>query len=71
MFTKCAFVIDYNERFSDSTGVGEFGLILRQKADKTPDVTAEVGLEIRSIAYSEFLQTTIKGTVSNSQGLIA
>jgi len=29
-----AFVIDYNERFSDNVGVGEFSLVLRQKLIK-------------------------------------
>lgn len=36
-----AFVIDYSERYSDNTGVGEFTLILRQKADQIPLVKAE------------------------------
>ncbi|MBU2702276.1 carbohydrate-selective porin OprB [Sporomusaceae bacterium BoRhaA] len=36
-----AFIIDYNERYSDSKGMGEFTLVLRQKADKFSDVQAE------------------------------
>lgn len=38
-----AFVVDYNERFNGGTGIGEFTLVLRQKADKIPDVKAEIG----------------------------
>jgi hypothetical protein len=41
-----AFVIDYNERFSDNIGVGEFALVLRQKAEKILDVTPEGGLKL-------------------------
>ncbi|VBB07786.1 Hypothetical protein LUCI_3051 [Lucifera butyrica] len=36
-----AFIIDYNERYFDSSGMGEFSLVLRQKADKFTDVQAE------------------------------
>jgi hypothetical protein len=38
-----AFVIDYDEDFGDTTGVGTFKLIVRQKKDKTPDVRIEGG----------------------------
>lgn len=38
-----AFVVDYAERYDDQAGVGEFALVLRQKADKIPDVKAENG----------------------------
>ncbi|VBB08154.1 Hypothetical protein LUCI_3419 [Lucifera butyrica] len=36
-----AFIIDYNERYSTSAGMGEFSLVLRQKADKFTDIQAE------------------------------
>lgn len=35
-----AFIIAYNERYSDNAGMGEFSLVLRQKADKFTDVKA-------------------------------
>jgi hypothetical protein len=39
-----AFVVDYSERYDDNKGFGEFSLILRQKADKIPDIkTTEDG----------------------------
>jgi hypothetical protein len=38
-----AFVVDYNERYIDTAGVGEFTLVLRQKADKFSEVTATEG----------------------------
>lgn len=39
-----AFVVDYSERYNDDKGFGEFALVLRQKADKIPDVkTTEDG----------------------------
>ncbi|GMA98228.1 membrane-associated protease 1 [Pelosinus sp. IPA-1] len=36
-----AFIIDYNERYSDNAGMGEFSMVLRQKADKFSDVKAD------------------------------
>jgi hypothetical protein len=33
-----AFVVSYDERYSNIRGVGEFSLTLRQKADKVTDV---------------------------------
>jgi len=33
-----AFVVDYSENYSELRGVGEFSIILRQKADKVTDV---------------------------------
>lgn len=39
-----AFVIGYNERYSDMSGYGEFTLVIRQKADKIAEVKAESGL---------------------------
>ncbi|WP_110955895.1 hypothetical protein [Anaerosinus massiliensis] len=38
-----AFVIDYNERYTDSRGIGEFALNIRQKADMVDDVQVEGG----------------------------
>ncbi|WP_371367100.1 hypothetical protein SRRS_11980 [Sporomusa rhizae] len=38
-----AFVVDYNERYTDTAGVGEFALVLRQKADRVPQVKADKG----------------------------
>jgi hypothetical protein len=39
-----AFIINYSERYNDDKGYGEFSLVLRQKADKIPDVeTTEDG----------------------------
>ncbi|MBU2700411.1 hypothetical protein Ga0466249_001503 [Sporomusaceae bacterium BoRhaA] len=40
------FVIDYSERYNDHIGVGEFSLVLRQKADKIPDITADGGQKL-------------------------
>jgi len=34
-----AFVVDYAERYNDSNGVGDFTLVLRQRADKLSEVT--------------------------------
>lgn len=36
-----AFIINYNERFSDHAGMGDFSLVLRQKADKFTDITVD------------------------------
>ncbi|MBU2701301.1 hypothetical protein Ga0466249_002415 [Sporomusaceae bacterium BoRhaA] len=47
-----AFVIDYNERFIDSTGVGEFALVLRQKADQLHQVKPTGGLALEDSALS-------------------
>lgn len=41
-----AFVVEYNERYNDSAGVGEFSLVLRQKADKTDEVKVDGNLPI-------------------------
>ena len=39
-----AFVVNYSERYNDTKGFGEFALILKQKADRIPDVkTTEDG----------------------------
>ncbi|MCC5468213.1 membrane-associated protease 1 [Pelosinus baikalensis] len=38
-----AFIIDYSERYADNTGVGEFTLVLRQRADQIPLVKATSG----------------------------
>ena len=38
-----AFIVDYSERYADNTGVGEFALILRQRADLIPLVKATSG----------------------------
>jgi hypothetical protein len=38
-----AFVVDYHEKFGDTTGVGTFTLIVRQKKDKTANVKIEGG----------------------------
>lgn len=35
-----AFIIAYNERYSDNAGMGEFSLVLRQKADRFREVGA-------------------------------
>lgn len=36
-----AFIIDYNERYSTSAGMGDFSLILRQRTDKFTDITVD------------------------------
>lgn len=36
-----AFIIDYSERYSANAGMGEFSLVLRQRADKFTDVEAD------------------------------
>ncbi|WP_110954957.1 membrane-associated protease 1 [Anaerosinus massiliensis] len=36
-----AFIIDYSERYSSNAGMGEFSLVIRQKADKFTDVQAD------------------------------
>lgn len=36
-----AFVIDYSERYNTQMGIGEFTLILRQKADQLPQVKVQ------------------------------
>lgn len=38
-----AFVIDYNERYSDSTGMGQFSLVLRQKVDQMSKIKVDAG----------------------------
>lgn len=38
-----AFVIDYNERYTDTKGVGDFSLTIRQKADMVNDVKVDGG----------------------------
>lgn len=39
-----AFVLDYHEQYNDNAGIGEFNLVVRQKADKFYDVEAAGGL---------------------------
>lgn len=41
-----AFVLDYNERYSNSAGVGEFTLIIRQKADKVHEIKVDGGIVV-------------------------
>lgn len=41
-----AFVVDYSERYSASAGVGEFSIVIRQKADKVDDVLVEGGMPL-------------------------
>lgn len=39
-----AFIVNYSERYNDDKGFGEFALVLKQRADKIPDVkTTEDG----------------------------
>lgn len=38
-----AFVVDYNEKFGDTEGVGTFKLVIKQKKDKLNKVTIEGG----------------------------
>lgn len=38
-----AFVVDYEEKFGDTEGIGTFELIVRQKKDKLSTVTIEGG----------------------------
>ena len=38
-----AFVVDYNENFGDTEGIGTFTLVARQKKDKLTAVTIEGG----------------------------
>lgn len=38
-----AFVVDYNERYAVTKGVGEFSITIRQKADKVDEVKVEGG----------------------------
>lgn len=38
-----AFVVDYNERFGDVEGVGQFSLFIKQKKDKTEFAKIEGG----------------------------
>lgn len=40
-----AFVIDYSERYNDNAGIGEFSLVVRQKADKILDIKVDRGHE--------------------------
>ena len=37
-FLPNAFIVDFNEDFSDSTGAGEFTLVVRQKKDLKDDI---------------------------------
>lgn len=41
-----AFVVDYNERFGDTEGVGEFSLFIKQKKDKTEFTKIEGGFPV-------------------------
>ncbi|WP_425448061.1 hypothetical protein [Dethiothermospora halolimnae] len=43
IFFPNAFVIDYNENFGDTEGIGTFELIIRQKKDKLSGVKIEGG----------------------------
>ncbi|MBU2703735.1 hypothetical protein Ga0466249_004883, partial [Sporomusaceae bacterium BoRhaA] len=36
-----AFIVDYNERYNNTTGMGEFSLLLRQEADQADKVKVE------------------------------
>jgi hypothetical protein len=36
-----AFVIDYNERYSDGTGMGDFSIVIRQRTDKFTDIPVD------------------------------
>ena len=38
-----AFVVNYNEDFGDSDGVGKFSLVIKQKKDKIAAITIEGG----------------------------
>ena len=38
-----AFVVNYNEDFGDSDGVGTFSLVVKQKKDKMAGITIEGG----------------------------
>lgn len=41
--SRHAFVVDYSERYADNAGIGEFAVILRQRADQIPLVKATSG----------------------------
>lgn len=39
-----AFVIDYSERYSNTSGVGDLSMVLRQRVDKMTDIKAQGAL---------------------------
>lgn len=39
-----AFVVDYSERYSNTSGVGDFSMVLRQRVDKMTDIKAQGAL---------------------------
>jgi len=41
-----AFVVDYDERYGDTEGVGEFSLTVRQKKDLFGETEIQGGFEI-------------------------
>ncbi|MCC5463785.1 hypothetical protein [Pelosinus baikalensis] len=41
-----AFVVDYSERYTDTKGIGEFAMTIRQKIDKIDEVEVDGGLPI-------------------------
>ena len=41
-----AFVVDYREDYGDVEGVGTFHLIIKQKKDKTAQITVEGGYSV-------------------------
>ncbi len=45
VFFSNAFVVDYVENFGDTSGIGEFTLLLKQKKDKTEQVKIEGGFQ--------------------------
>lgn len=40
---NCVYVVSYEENFADSTGIGTFKLVLRQKKDMNPSVQYQGG----------------------------
>lgn len=59
-----AFVVDYNEKYSSSSGVGSFNIVIRQKADKVDDVDVSGGTPLDEDAFGTGGQETGAGQVS-------